>query len=149
MFCFLFYHFSTIECFLYLLLREEFLLWFRWIASCLWFFFLFLRRTLYNTWSHYGRLQVLIMIFNKKADVNIYSISNSKNRPWSLLSFVSRIVVHEVLRPSVCRTVLILLWFQVIGKIIKTLDFHNNNYLLDLSSLDVSSRGVFRTLSNI
>ena len=36
-----------------------------------------------------------------------------------------------------------------IGKTIRTLGFHNNKHLLDQSGLDVSSRGVFRILSNI
>ena len=51
------------------------------------------------------------------------------------LSFVSIIVIND--------------WFGIIGKTIKTLGFHNNMYLLNLSSLDVSSRDAFRTLSNI
>ena len=37
----------------------------------------------------------------------------------------------------------------IIGKAIETLGFHNNTHLLDQSSINVSSRGVFRTLSNI
>ena len=37
----------------------------------------------------------------------------------------------------------------IIGKTIKTLGFQNNTHLLDQSSLNVSSSGVFRTLSNI
>ena len=37
----------------------------------------------------------------------------------------------------------------IIGKTIKTLGFYNNTHLFDQSSLNVSSRGVFRTLSNI
>ena len=48
--------------FLYLLLCEDFLLLFKWLAtSFLVIIFSFLRRTLYNTWkSHYRQLQVLI-----------------------------------------------------------------------------------------
>ena len=38
---------------------------------------------------------------------------------------------------TVCRVLLVLLWFQIIGKTIKTLDFHNNTYFLDQASLDV------------
>ena len=61
--------------------------------------FSFFRRTLSNTWkSHYRQLQVLIMIFNKKALVSISSISNSKNPPWNFLGFVSKIVVNECLK---------------------------------------------------
>ena len=81
--------------------------------------------------------------------MNISSISNSKNPPWNLLSFVSRIVVNECLKNIMQRIVLVLLWFRIIGKTIKTLGFYNNTHLLDLSSLNVPSRGVFRTLSNI
>ena len=36
--------------------------------------------------------------------------------------------------------------FRIIGKTIKTLGLYNNTHLLDQSSLDVSSIGVFRTL---
>ena len=64
--------------------------------------FSFLRRTICNTWKNrYTQLQVSIMIFNKKALVNFSSISISKNPPWNLLSFMSRIVVHECLKNSV------------------------------------------------
>ena len=64
--------------------------------------FPFLRRALYNTWkSHYRQLQVLILIFNKKALMKIPSISNSKNPPWNLLSFVSKTNVNECHRNSV------------------------------------------------
>ena len=88
--------------FLYVLLCKEFFLFFRWLASFWWFFFSFLRRTLYNTWKrHYRQLQVLIMIFNKKALVYISSISNLKNTPWNLLSFVSGIVSSECLKKIV------------------------------------------------
>ena len=53
-----------------------------------------LRRTRYSTWkSYYRELQVL-MIFNKKALVNISNIFNPKNPPWSLLSFASKIVAN-------------------------------------------------------
>ena len=63
-------------------------------------------------------------------------------------------VLHrELLLMNVSKTVsgivLVLLWFCIIGKTIKTLGFHNITHLLDLSSLDMSFRGVFRTLSNI
>ena len=62
----------------------------------------FLRRTLYNTWkSHYIQLKAFIMILNKKALVNICSISNSKNSQRNLLSFVSEMVVHDCLKSSV------------------------------------------------
>ena len=83
--------------------------------------FSFLRRTLYNTWkNHYKQFQVPIMIFNKKAPVNISSISNSKNLPWNLLSFVLWIAVKEYLKN---RIVLVLLQFGIIIKTIKTLSF--------------------------
>ena len=115
--------------FLVSLLYEEFLLFFWWLASFWWFFFIFFN----NTWiSHYRQLQIVIMIFNKKTVVNISSISDLKNLPWNLLSFVSRIVVNECLKNSV-RNYFSLLWFQIIGKTIKTLGFHSNTHLLDLS----------------
>ena len=64
--------------------------------------FSFLKKRLYKTCkSHYRQLQVIIMIFNERALVNISSISNSKNPPWDLSSFVSRTVVNESPRNSV------------------------------------------------
>ena len=69
--------------------------------------FSFLRRTLYNTWkSHYRQVQVPVMIFNKKVLVNISSISKSRNPPWNLLSFVSKIFVNKCLK-KVCTIVLV------------------------------------------
>ena len=44
---------------------------------------------------------------------------------------------------------LVLVWFKINDKSMKTLGFLNNAHLLDLSSPDVWSRGVFRTLSDI
>ena len=87
------------------------------------------------------------MIFNEKVILNISSNSNSKNPPWNLLSFASRIVVNECLKNSVwnCFT------FTLVSnycKTIKTLGFYNNTHLRDQSSLDVSSRGVFWALLN-
>ena len=109
--------------------------------------FSFLSRTLYNTWkSHYRHLQVLVMIFNKEALANISSISKPKNPTWNLLRFVSWIVVNECLQNRLWNCFL-LLWFQIVGKNMKALGFHNNTHLVDLLSLDVSSRCVFRTLS--
>ena len=64
-------------------------------------FFIFKENTLTLEKSHYRQIQVLIMIFNKKALVNTSSTSNLKNPPWNLLSFVSRIVVNECLQNSV------------------------------------------------
>ena len=81
---------------------KKFYYFFRWLPSFWWSFFSFLWKTFYNTWkSHYRQLQVPIMIFNKKALLNISSISNSNNPPWNLLSFVSSIVVNECLKNSV------------------------------------------------
>ena len=98
--------------------------------------FPFLKRTLYNTWkSHYRQVQVLILIFNEKALVKIPSISDSKNPPWNLLSFASKTIVNECHRNNV--------------RICFSLCFHNNTHFLDLPSLAVSSRGLFRTVSNI
>ena len=86
--------------FWYLLARKEFLLFFRWLES-IWLFSLFLRRTLCNTWNrHYWQLNVPIMVLNKKALVSISSVSNSKEPPWNLLSFVSRSFVSECLKSS-------------------------------------------------
>ena len=60
--------------------------------------------------------------------------------------------LYQLLLMNVSKTVwgivLVFPWFQIIGKTIKTLGFHNNTYLIDLSSL-CQSRGVFRILSNI
>ena len=50
---------------------------------------------------------------------------------------------------TVCEIILVLLCFRSIGKTVKTLGIHNNTHLLDQSSVDVLSRRVFRTLSNI
>ena len=98
------FHFSFFPfsmSFLYLLLCEEFLSLFKVPHIFLVILFSFLR-TLYNTWKNYYRqLQVSIIVFNKKALLNISSISNSKNPPWNLLSFVSRIVVNKCLKNSV------------------------------------------------
>ena len=128
---------------------KNFLLFSRWLAS-FWPFFSFLRRTLYSTWkSHYRQFQVLIMIFNRKAFLNISSITNSKNPPWNRLSFASRMVVNECLKNSVQNCFNCLLWIRIIGKTIKTFGFCNNTHLLDLSSHHVSSRDVFRSLSTI
>ena len=93
------FHFSLFSTsFLYLLSCENF---FMSLASFC-YPFSFLRRTLYNTWkSHYIQLKAFIMILNKKALVNICSISNSKNSQRNLLSFVSEMVVHECLKSSV------------------------------------------------
>ena len=86
--------------------------------------FLFLRRILYNTWkSHYRQLQVLIMIFNKKP-LKVFVASPTQNPPWNLLSFASRTAANKSLKNSV-QNCLILLWFQIIGKTIKTLGFQN------------------------
>ena len=65
--------------------------------------------------------------------MNISSSSNSSLRPESLLINVSK---------TVCRIVLVLFWFSIIGKIVKTPGFPSNTHLLDLSNLDMSSRGV-------
>ena len=60
--------------------------------------FLIFKENTWNSWkSQYKQHQVLIMVFNKKALVNISNISNSKNPPWNLLKFVLRIVVNECL----------------------------------------------------
>ena len=91
--------------------------------------FSFLKRTLYNTWkSHYRRLQIPIITFNKNVVVNIYSISNSKNPPWNLLSFVLRVAINECLKNSARNCFLVLLWFRIIGKTIKTLGVYNNKH---------------------
>ena len=54
-----------------------------------------------------------------------------------------------IVSKTVSRIVLILLCFQIIGKTIKTSGFYNNTQLLNQSSLNVSFRGISRTLSNI
>ena len=63
--------------------------------------FSFLRGTIYSIWkSHLRQIQVLILIFNKKALVNISGISNSKNPALNFLSSVSRIVVNKCFKNS-------------------------------------------------
>ena len=84
---FRFLFFLLYNVFLYLLLWEEFFLFFRWLAS--------------SSFRHFRQFQVIVMIFSIKALVNISSISNSKNPAWNLLSLVPRIVVNECLRNSV------------------------------------------------
>ena len=101
--------------FLYLLLYEE--------------FSLFLGSS--DLKNNYRYLQVLVMILNKKPLGNIFRISNSKNLPWNLSSLVLKIVVNK----TVCRIALVLLWFQIIGKTIKILGFHNNTHMLNLPVL--------------
>ena len=109
----------------------------------------FLSRTLHKTWkSHYRQLQVLTMTFNEKAHVNICSISSSK-KPWNLLSFVSRTVLNECLKNSVRNCFSFAFDFELLVKLWKHFVFAITRHLLDLSSLFVSSRSIFRTLSNI
>ena len=126
--------------FLNLLLCEEILLFFRCLAS-FWLVFLLLRRTPHNTWkSHYRQLQFSTMTLNKKSSYVL----------WNLWRFVSRILFMKISK-TVCGIALVLPWFRIIDKTIKTFGFHNKTHLLNLSSLDVSSKGVCRiqTLSNI
>ena len=68
-----------------------------------------------------------------------------KNPPWNIWSFVSRSFESK----TVCEIVFVLLWFRITAKTIKTLGLHNNTHFPNLAILDVSSRGVLRTLSNI
>ena len=104
----------------------------------LYFFFSFLRRTLYNTWkNHYTKFQVSI-IFNKKAPVSISCISDSNNPPRNLCIVLYQKLLLMNVSETVCRLVLVLLWFRIIGKTIKTHAFHNT-HLLDLSSRGVLS----------
>ena len=100
--------------------------------------FLFLKRTLYNTWkSHCRQLHILTMIFNNKPRVNTSNSNTSPTRRThhETLSFVSRIIVNECLKNSVrnCFSFVLILNFR---KTIKTLGFHNNTNFLDLSSDD-------------
>ena len=104
-------------------------------------------RTLFNTWKgHYRQLQVPTMIFNKKALENVSSILNSKKPPWNLLSFLSRIVVNKFLKNSVQNCFSFALISNYWQNYKNT--FYNNTHLLEQSSLNVSARGVFTTLSN-
>ena len=135
--------------FLYLFSCEEFFLFFRSLASFWWFFIHFLRRTLYNTWkSHDKQLQFPIMIFNKKL-LWIFPASPTQKNHHETFWVLYREGLLMNVSKTVCGIVLVLLWFRTIGKTIKTLGFHNNTLLLDQSNLDMSPRGVFRTLSNI
>ena len=62
------------------------------------------------------------------------------------------VLYRELLLMNVSKAVwgivLVLPWFRIIGKTMKTLGFYNNTHLRDQSSLDVSSRGVFWALLN-
>ena len=116
--------------FLVSLAMWKLLLFFRWLASFWGSFFQFLRRTLYNTWK--SQHQVLIMIFDKKAFVNISAISNSKKHKTFWILYQEFLLMNASER--VYGIVLVLLLFRTIGKtIIKTLAFHNNTHLLDQS----------------
>ena len=92
----------------------------------------------YYRLTRYKRLQVLIIIVNKKALVNISNIFNSKNPLWWNLLYRELLLMN--VSKTVCGIILVLLWFQIIGKTIKTLGFHNKTHLHDLSSFDVLSR---------
>ena len=134
--------------FLYLLC-QEFLVFFRRLAS---FSILFsvLKRTFYIAWkSHHRQLQVPIMAFNKEALLNISCIFNSKNPHHQTFWFLHRELLLMTLSKTVCGIALVLLWFRIIGQTKKTLGFHNNSHLLDVWSLDASSRCLFRKLPNI
>ena len=134
--------------FLNLLPCEKFLLFFRWLIPFWWLFLHFLKKALYNTWkSHSRELQVPTKIINKKARVKISSISDSKNPPWNLYRVLYQELLLMIVSVTMRTIVLILLWFRITK--LKALGFHNDTHLFDQSSLDVSSRGVFRTLSSI
>ena len=141
--------FQCLHCILYFLPCEEFLLFFLVPLTFFMILFSFLKE---NTLQHLREPLLTTSSSNNdslwKSSCEYLSISNSKNPRhetfwilyWELLLMnVSKIV---------CGIVLVLPWSRIIDKTIKILGFHNNRYLLDLPSLDVSSRGVFRTLSN-
>ena len=71
---FLFFFFSFFNVFFCLLLWQTI---FRWLASFVRFFVLFQEKTL----QYLKKIQVQIIVFNKKADVKISRISNSKTPP--------------------------------------------------------------------
>ena len=77
---------------------------FSWLASFLRFFISFLRRAL-NAWK---KIQVQIIVFNKKAIVKISRISNSKGPLWNLVKFCSEFFLVDISK-VVCRNFLVLI----------------------------------------
>ena len=111
--------------------------------------FSFSRRTLCNTWKrHYRQLLVLIMILTKRLLWIFLASPTQKTQNETFWVLYRKLLLMNISK-RVGGIVLAFLWFRIIGKTINTHGFHNNTHWLDLSSLDVSSRSVFRTLSNI
>ena len=95
--------------------------------------FSFLKRTLYNTWKgHYRQLQVLIMTLIKKLLWIFVAFRTQRTHQETFWVLYRELLLMNVLE-TVCGIVLVLLWFRIIGKIVKTLVFHNNTHLLKLS----------------
>ena len=107
------------------------------------------KKNYYNIWkSHYRQLQVPIIIFNKKKLLWIFLASPTQRSHHETFWLLYReLLLMNVSKPA-CRIVLVLLWFCITDKTIKTLGFHNNTHLLDQSSFGVLTRGIFKTLSN-
>ena len=95
--------------------------------------FSFLKRTLYNTWKgHYRQLQVLIMTLIKKLLWIFVAFRTQRTHHETFWVLYRELLLMNVLE-TVCGIVLVLLWFRIIGKIVKTLVFHSNTHLLKLS----------------
>ena len=84
------------------------------------FLFLLLREVVLLLFMR--QLQVLIMVFNKKTLVNIPTQRTHHETFWVLCPKLMLMNVSS----TVFGIVLVFLWFQIIGKRIKTLGFHNN-----------------------
>ena len=75
--------------------------------------FSFLKKTLYEAWkSHCRQLQVLIMIFNKKALV--FLASPTQRTHYEIFWILHREFLLMNVSKTVCGIVLVLLWFWII-----------------------------------
>ena len=90
-FSFFIFHSLFFNIFLLLLAMSRLFMFFEKICSL----FSFLRRALCSTWK---KIQVQIILFNKKVFVNIYRISNSKSPPWSLFKLCGNFFLVNVSR---------------------------------------------------
>ena len=77
------------------------------------------------------------MIFIKKLLWLLFLVSPTQRIHRETFWVLYRELLLMNVSKTVRRIVLVLLWFRIIGKTIKTLGFRNNTHLLDLSSLDV------------
>ena len=119
---------------------------FSWISCHVKNFYYFLEKKIIK--SHYRQLQVPIMTFPKKVLV-IFLASWTQRTHYETFWVLYRKLLLINVSKTVCGIDLVFLWLRFIGKTIKILGFHNNTHLLDHSNIDMSSRGIFRTLWNI